>query len=635
MNNPNEIEHIVSLLTKYKEAYYNGQPLVSDQEYDKLEDTLRTIEPDHPFFEGVGYDPKEKTKWVKTNHVIPMMSLNKANSSADVKGWFLSSKPKDGLLSWSEKLDGISISLVYDQGKIVSATTRGNGEVGEDILANVVMMRNVPRQLPTSVTGAFRGEIVLLHDDFVKHFPSYSNARNAASGIARVEDREDAKKCQYLDVRIYEAFVRNVTFDNETQKFEYIRTLGFKTPMWGSSLTLDEALAVHDKYAKGYRQEIPYDIDGIVIRHHKQDSYDRAGERNNRPHGAIAFKFKADGTTTTLRDIVWQVGNTGRLTPVAQFDPVELAGATISKATLYNFSYVKALGLTKDCIIEVERANDVIPKITKKVNCFNKETFGAPTSCPSCNIDVVQEGEYIQCNNPSCSSKVEGNVKAWLDSLDILEWGTFVVSEIVKQGLINDIADLYNLTVGDLCDLTNEGGARLGEKTAQTLLDTLHAKKQVSLDQFLGGLNILLFRDKGVRKLMKGGLDTLDKIKTASLSDMESVEGIGDIKAKSFLKGLRDNESLIEKLLQHVSITDNKGSLTSMSFCVTGSLSHPRKVIEKMIKDAGGEMKSSVTKDLTYLVTNDPESSSSKNKKADSLRIPKITEEQLLQLINS
>lgn len=652
MNNQNRIDELEELITRYRESYYNGDPEISDEAFDNLEDELRDLQPDSSVLSDVGSPTPAKTKWKKKSHVIPMGSLNKANSIQDTLDWFSNSRSvlghrstdslkEDDSLFWSEKLDGISIALEYEKGKLVSAVTRGDGFMGEDIIANVVLMRGVPRHIdpPTPqskpITGVFRGEIVLTHDWFQLHFEDYSNPRNAASGQAKVEDREKAKRCAYLTVYVYEAFIDGYQFENMTEKFMFIDDCDLMIPNHGGPSSLKTIEEHYINYESHFRDELFYDIDGLVIRYHKQKDYERAGDRNNRPHGAVALKFTAESDTTTLRDVKWQVGNTGRVTPVAEFDPIELAGAEVQRSSLYNISYIHELGLNLEDEILVKRANDVIPRVVEVVVKNSDGILEVPTHCPCCSDTLHMDGEYLVCLNSMCPAQVAGTLKSWVESLDLLDWGDFVLEELVAQNLVTTPSDLYKLKVDDIATLTNTGGARVGEKTANKLLDKLHANTEITLDQFLGGLNIPLCRDRSFRKAMKGGFDTLDKIVNATANEIaSSSEGLGPKKADAMVEGLQKLSPVINELLEHLTIIDKGGPLKGKSFCITGSLSRSRKVIEKAIKDSGGDVKKGVSQSLTYLVCNDKESNSSKAKKARKYEIPLISEDELNQMMS-
>lgn len=634
------IGELENLIRRYRESYYNGEGEITDAEYDALEDELRVLDPDNEVLSEIG--STSTSGWPKVEHRIPMSSLNKANSLEDVLTWrrnALRSAGKTLLpeqldLCVVEKMDGISIALYYEGGKLVNAVTRGDGSVGEDIIANVVLMRGVPRYLREPLNVAFRGEIVLHKAQHRNHFPDYANPRNAASGLSRREAREEAAACEHLDVYVYAAYPSTSGFDTLEEELLWVKTLGFKTPSYYRITSTQDLHDLYRAYEEVERDLLPYEIDGLVVNFNQTSVRSAAGLRNRRPHGSVAFKFEAATALTRLTDVTWQVGKTGRLTPVAHFNTVKLVGANISKASLYNAQYIKDLDLKVGDEILVSRANDVIPKVIRVVRSNDSFTrVSVPEECPVCSSEVDKDGEYLVCSSSVCPSKVSGRLSAWIESLGILDWGEGLLDTLVSEGLVSDIPDLYTLKAEDLCDLQNAGGARLGEKTARRLLQSLHGVKSLPLDRFLGGLNIPMTRSSTVRKVMTGGYDTLDSIRQASLSEIEEIRGLGAVKALALEKGLRDNEATIKRLLEYVSIESASGTLSGLAFCITGKLSRPRKQIEADIREAGGDIKGSVTSSLDYLVVNDPESTSSKAKKARNLGVPMISEDRLAMMI--
>lgn len=633
-----DIKELEQKLRTYREAYYNGMPLVSDAVYDELEDELRSRDPENGFFDEVGFQPDQKTKWQKVQHSVPMTSLNKVNTIEELSDWAAKTKRKalltgDNELAWSEKLDGISIALYYENGKLVQALTRGDGQVGEDIIANAVMMKGVPNHLPRDIDLVVRGEIVLTHDMWREQFSDYSNPRNAASGIAKREERGKAQDCQYLTVYIYEAFA-DVGFPTEMEKFAFIEDLGFKTPSygWGTNVIVLDRL--YDAYQNGMREDLVYDIDGLVVRLNQSKAFKEVGMKGGRPRGAVALKFPNEAATTRLKDIKWQVGTTGRITPVAHFEPVDLVGATVKRASLYNAAYIEELGgLQINDEIVVSRANDVIPRVEEVTKRMDGFALQPPTGCPECGEPTEWDGEYLICDNVSeCPALAVGRIRNWIDSLGLLDWGLFITEKIIEEGLVQDIAGLYELTPEDLKDLRNANDAVLGEKKAHLLVDTLHDKTEVRLDELLGGLSISNCRQLTIQMLMDAGYKTVDDILDLSVSEMEQVEGIGEKKAKNIKEGLEQNESLIRELLTHVTVEKAGGPLEGLSFCLTGSMSKSRKLIYQDIKDAGGK-KSGVKRSLDYLVAADPSSNSSKATKARKYEIPVISESDLYDMM--
>lgn len=649
----NEVRELEQAILKHRDLYYNGQPKISDAAYDALEDELRALAPESEVLQAVGAPPGENG-WGKVEHQIPMGSLNKANSMEDVVEW-LDQLPDEIGIIWTEKMDGISVALRYKNGYFVQALTRGDGEEGEDITRNVRMMQGVPKVLNKSLTGDnnfdhwYRGEIVLPHDAFEKHFEGYSNPRNAASGTARAQDPEKAKRCKHLQVYTYEKFSEYPKMWDKTDEYfhsiQLIEKDGLTTPNWGGSTAwkvdgpehnLETIETVFKDYVGGKRDGLNYDIDGLVLRVSGTKLFNELGDYHGNPRGAIALKFEAEAETTVLTDVLWQIGNSKRVTPVAVFDTVELAGAEVSRASLYNMDYIRELMLNIGDQILVSRVNDVIPRVEAVVAKNNPGYVAPPINCPSCGSALKTVGKYLECHNQYCDAALAGYVKKWVDKLDLLDWGDTLIDSLVDFGHIQyNPSELYDMGVESLAGVPNSGGAILGEKKARRLIKKLHSKQhtEITLDQFVGGLNIPLIGQRTVLKFMKAGYNTLEALQNGGVKEFESIDGIGPERAEAMVEGLDHRANDICDLLKHVSIVDNEGPLVGKSFCFTGKLSRPRKQIEKDVKAAGGETKSSVSKSLSYLVCNNPESKSSKAKKARRYGVTIIGESDLLEMM--
>lgn len=359
-----DIRAVLNTLTAANEAYRQGSATMTDVEYDALEDKLAemvTLSPNDPwaakaqaFLDSIGAPPAENSGWVKVQHEVPMTSLNKAQDADDAKAWMKTLVRAE--MTMSEKLDGISVQMIYRDGTLVCAATRGDGTTGEDITRNVLRMKGV-RLNVKGFTGHIRGEIVLLRSDHAAHFPDYKNPRNAASGIAK---RLDGEGCEHLTVFAYKIVRRpeDSPIRRKQDEFTILQRLGFLVPQAQVVPSIDAAILIRDNYN---RDVLDYDIDGLVFEVDDLAYAAALGELNHRPKGAIAYKFPHMAAETTLRDIEWQVGKSGRLTPVAVFDPVMLAGARVERASLATPDRVTKLRLSKDCRVRVTRRNDVIP----------------------------------------------------------------------------------------------------------------------------------------------------------------------------------------------------------------------------------------------------------------------------------
>ncbi len=363
------VKELETLVAKARHDYYNGQPSVTDEVYDAWVDELADLKDDSPQVTAVGAAPV--SAWPKIEHEIPMGSLDKVQTIDGMTNWIQKySRPRSKLgtgyehLLVTEKLDGISISLKYVMGKFTQAITRGDGRVGEDITPNVARMKGVQHTLPKPWTMMVRGEIVLFKDDLVKRFPGMSNPRNAASGTSK---RLDGHGSEYLTVMVYQIpEIEGKNFLNETEVFEFLEAQGFMVPNWFRSAMAIGVRTPQDiwvDYQQRDREVLPYEIDGLVVRFNDLAYQLGLGEKHDRPVGAVAFKFSAITRETKARGRVDQVGGTGRITPVAVFDPVRILGAEVSRASLYNQKYVEEIGFYIGARIIVSRANDVIPRV--------------------------------------------------------------------------------------------------------------------------------------------------------------------------------------------------------------------------------------------------------------------------------
>lgn len=620
----NRIKELETKILQARKDYYNHQPTVSDKVFDAWVDELRTLEPANKAVTAVGA-PVAPSEWTKAQHQIPMGSLDKVNTPAEFTKWVLDTS-FDSKMLITEKLDGISIEVIYEDGKLVQAITRGDGTTGEDITVNVVKMGGVLSQLKDKFTGSLRGEIIMKKSVHKTHFADKANPRNAASGTSK---RLDGQGVDKLNVLFYQA-LGDVDFGVEQAQFAWLVDQGLDTPNWWVVKTDEQVNKFWRDYQDTKREKLDYDIDGLVIRVDNIAMQIALGEKDLRPKGAIAFKFDNEARESILRDIVWQVGNSGRLTPVATVDPVSLVGATVTRASLYNYSYIEELGLDIGATVLVARANDVIPRIEetiKKTGTVAKP----PTKCPECDGKVVFEGENLICTNTEhCRAQIVGRIKNWIKELNLLEWGDTLVEKLVEAKKVSTIADLYKLKVDDIANLD-----RLGEKTAKKVLDILWTNKKVSLEVFLGALSIPMIGQSTIKSIMGAGCDDLTKFGQLGAAQFEQVPGVGPTKAKFLADGLKHNQNLIKALLANgVEIKEKAtGVLSGKSVCFTGAMKNKRPVLEKMAADQGADVKGSVGKGLTYLVIADPASTSSKAVAARKLGTTLISEEDFLELV--
>lgn len=619
-------------LEKYRASYYAGHPEISDAAYDALEDELREIDPTNPVLARVG-SAELVAEWPKARHEIPMGSLNKAVNEEELRGWLTRCQEladKDGLgpvtdLFVAEKLDGISIEVIYRDGKMVDAITRGDGEVGERITQNVARMKGVPARIKDKRAMSVRGEIILRLSDMKKHFTSGTSPRNLAAGTSK---RFDGTNCEHLTVLFYDV-AADLDLPNEIEKFAFIRSLGFATPTTSHG-GIDDVMAIYQRYSGEVRQKLDYEIDGLVVYVNSLHVQSLLGEVNHRPRGAVAFKFASPAKVTKVLEIRWDTGPSGRVTPVAIVAPVELAGATVQRASLHNATNVRALGIGVGDEVLVSRRNDVIPYVEEVVE-KRGPAAEVPTLCGVCGSGLSVEGEYLVCRNTSCIAIVEGRIKTWVKVLDVKEWGEKLIEQLVEAKLVREPVDLYKLTWEQIAGLD-----RRGEKSAKRCLSERDARLPITLPVFIAALGMDSFALETAKLLVTAGYKTIEAMLGAKETDLAAINGLGPIKAASIVRGLAARREEIQRLLEAgiVPVTpDEQGPLAGLSFCFTGSSSRPRNELTQLVESKGGRVLAGVTKDLNYLVIADPASTSSKAVKARKYGTKLITEAELDQLV--
>lgn len=630
--NQDEINELAAAIIKHRRDYYNGCPTISDAAFDHLVDILARSVPNHYAVTSVGSPVEANTEWRKARHEIPMGSLDKVNTPEEFREWASDIFSANTSIFFTEKLDGASIELIYNEGELVQALTRGDGTEGEDIVRNVVKMSGVRRFIP-DFTGSLRGEIILRKSQLNKHFKDLANPRNAATGIAR---RINGEGCEHLDILYYQVLGNaedlGGDFKSEFLQFKFIEdTLKLKTPVYEAfaGKNIDEICAfVIQKWEEYHRlrEERDYDIDGLVIRVNDLAVQIELGDKDMRPKGAKAFKFRNENALSRITDVLWQTGNAGTITPVAEIDPVQLLGVTVTRASLYNIAYINELKLDVGAKVLVCRANDVIPRIEEVVKGTGT-VLKAPNKCPTCLGPVDLRGEKLMCVSvDTCPAQKVGRLINWVSSLNILEWGEALLTRLVESGKVKNISDLYRLSIEDLMNLE-----RMGEKSAKKCHQLLWARNPIPLEIFLGSLSIPLIAVSTIKMVMEAGFDNLDSILTAPKDELMKVKGLGPSKTESLFNGLRHNRGIILDLLDLGVKIENKiiGPLNGMSFQFTGTMKNKRAALEKIVVEKGGQVKS-VGKGLTYLVIDNPSSGTSKAVAARKLGIKLISEDDFL-----
>lgn len=610
-----QVEALAAALKKASDAYYNASPIMTDEAFDAMADKLRLIEPNHPVLKAIG--APVIGAWPKKKHQYMMGSQDKVKTKDEFIKWAAGKGP----FILTDKMDGSTIAITYENGKLVSGVTRGDGTEGEDITHNVLKMQNVAHTIP-GFTGVLRGEMVVYLDDFQKYLApqGYKNARNAANGIAR--DKSGDGLMKHIIVIYFDVLGPSLATEHDKYVFcdknnlAYVRISGLldASGIWSAfeKITADRA-------------QTNWEMDGVVVKINDLATQVQLGDLNGRPRGQIAIKFEAQSRETKIAQIEWQVGRNGRITPVATLEPCDIGGVTITRCTLNNRNYVAQLGASVGATVLLTRANDVIPAITAVTKPGSGIT-NEPTKCPSCGDDLEIEGAYILCPMLECQGKTVGGLAKWLASTKMRGIGPSILAELINHG-ITDPAKLYSASRSDFDEAA--GSDKNGEK----IFHQVQESRNIDLATFLYGLNIDHLGEINARRFEKH-FRTLDAVLAADINDIAQVQGVKTT-ADDIFHALASKAALIKELAPQLSFKafQDKGPLAGKSFCITGELSEGRDEVHEWIRSNGGEVKTSVSKNLDFLVTNDTTSGSSKNVKAAALGVRIINEDEMRKMV--
>ena len=640
INKIDRIKELTELLNKASDSYYNtGDTIMEDHEFDTLLEELCSLEQETGFVmvtsptHKVGYEVKSELQKVIHNH--PMLSL------AKTKDWnefiiYFGSKDVVGML----KMDGLTCSLRYVNGRLVSAETRGNGEIGEDIFHNIKTVKTVPQKIPYKDELIVDGEIICTYEDFEPFSTEYKNPRNFASGSIRLLDSNECAKRPLTFV----AWNVIKGFDNENsflRKLVLIDELGFTVVPWTSSFDWDAK-----EFLVNEAKKLGYPIDGLVGRFGDIKYGESLGATSHHSNAAYAFKFGDETYETILRDVEWNPTRTGIIAPVAVFDEVDLDGALTTKATLHNLSIIEQLELGIGDTITVYRSNMVIPKIDD--NLTRSNTLKIPTVCPCCGhpteVKYTDNSKVLMCTNPDCPAKKLARFTHFVSrkcmNIDGLSERTLEL--LISNNLIKNFRDIYHLKehVGKLCTLDG-----MGKKSVENLLNSIEKSRDVKLENFIAALgipNIGLSAAKAISKKFNDSHYDFVLALANDNYDFSQIDDFGEITNKSLHDWWHSKDPMVGLLPMEVNFivendTGSSSNLDGKSFCITGSLTHyaNRDALVKAIEDNGGKYVSSVSKKTDYLINNDKNSTSGKNKKAIDLNIPIISEEDFLNMIKN
>ena len=630
------IEELEKLISKYQKSYYDGEGEISDAEFDKLWDELKSLDPNNPILHKVGAD---SGNFAKVQHVMPMGSQEKAANPEEFLAWANKHQYDQYLVEY--KLDGASLELQYENGYLVRAVTRGDGSIGDDITANARKMRGVNAAIYKDgqlvpFTGGIRGEVIMTHQVHKDYFSDKANCRNAANGLMK---RKDGQGSEFLKLITYDALSTDGKsyFTNEEEKIRWLMDCGFNVVKLVICKSPDRVIAYRAKVMEE-RKNIEYDIDCLVIKERKINLEDA---RRARPDHQIAFKFSLEEAVSTLRQVEWSI-NGGTYTPVAIFDEVELNGTRVQRASLANPDKMRQLGVRIGSHVVVVKRGEIIPKIESVVEEKDIVTseIPFPCVCEVCGTKLIDEGSRLYCPNKECSKRVLHQLLKFQDVVDIRDLGTTLITDLFKDGRLKSISDIYSLSQEDLVPyFLNEESMEAEKKSlgAQKVYNSIQSHRNMKLATFVAGFDIEGIAESSAEKLVNAGFNTLEKLLAASEEQIAQVSGFAEIMAHTVVEGLAENAEEMKSLITSGTIileAEGQGSLSGKSFCFTGELhSMKRADAEALVKKNGGSIKSSVTKDLSYLVTNDTTSGSSKNVKAAKFNIPIIDENAFLELV--
>ena len=663
MDIKSKIESLRDELRQHNYNYYIlDNPTISDYEFDMKLKELQALEEAHPEF----YDENSPTKRVGGTitknfntvvHDFRMYSLDNSYSKEDLMDWEKRIKKMiDGEVQYTCELkyDGASMNLTYENGKLVRAVTRGDGVQGDEVTANVKTINTVPLQLKGDYPERFdiRGEIVLPIEGFLKmneerianEEEPYRNPRNTASGSLKLQDSSEVAK-RPLECLLYSIKGNNLNVSTQFEGLEKARAWGFKVPKEAKLVNSIDEVLDYVNYWEEHRHNLPYEIDGVVVKVNSLFQQDELGYTAKAPRWAMAYKFKAEQVSTRLNEITYQVGRTGAITPVANLEPVQLAGTIVKRASLHNADQIEKLDIREGDEVFVEKGGEIIPKIIA-VDLTKRPEDSKPTvyitHCPECQTELVRpegEAKHYCPNYNGCPPQIVGRIQHYISrkAMDIEGLGGETVALLVKEGLISNYADLYELMVEQVIPLE-----RMAEKSAENLVKGIEASRQIPFERVLFALGIRYVGETVAKKLAKH-YKSIDALMFTSVLDLVTVDEIGERIAESVVEffSSEENKTIIERLktygvqleISAEKLANQTDKLKGQTFVVSGVFETiSRNDLKKLIEDNGGKVSSSISSKTSYVVAGD-KMGPSKRTKAESLGISLLTEQEFLELL--
>lgn len=642
----NRMKELIEILNNASRLYYQySTPIMTDFEYDKLYDELEKLEKETNTILSnsptQNVEPEAIDSLVKVEHPAPMLSLSKTKSISELAS-FLGNQ--EGLLSW--KLDGLTIVLTYKDGKLSSGVTRGNGIIGEVITENVKKFKNIPLTIPYKGTLVVRGEAVIKYSDFNKmneelddDSSQYKNPRNLCSGSVRQLDSKVTAK-RNVNCIIFALIESEKKFKLKSEEFEWLKSLGFDIVEYHkvTSNNLEEQVL----YFKNKINEYDIPSDGLVLLYNDIEYGKQLGTTAKYPKNAIAFKWQDETAETKLIDVDWLVSRTGLINPVAVFEPVELEGTIVSRASLHNVSILQGLSLGIGDTILVYKANMIIPQIADNLTQSNSLTI--PNKCPVCNHEAriisSNDVKYLYCMNDFCPAKLVKRLSQFTsrNAMNIEGLSDAIINKLADEGLIKTYADIYNLKRYKNDIISFEG---FGEKSYDNLINSIEKSRNVKLANFIFALGIPDIGLSRAKLICKNYSNDINKIRNLTFEELSKIDGIGEIIAKEWIDTFNNEDFIkeLELLLKEVNFTDtsidNNQPLKDLIFVITGSVNNftNRDELVEYIETYGGKVVKAISNNVNYLINNDITSTSTKNTKAKELGIKIISENDLMSMI--
>ncbi len=648
------IKELTEIIRYHNDLYYNQDtPEIEDFEYDALTRELKALEKEFPSLLSPD-SPTQKVGgaalklFTPVEHKVKMESLQDVFSIEELKDFGSKIDTSKTAFSVEPKIDGLSVSLEYENGKFVRGSTRGDGLTGEDVTANLLRIEPIPKTIDFKGFLEVRGEVYMPRDSFERLVKSQElmgetpakNPRNAAAGSLRQKNSEITAK-RGLDMFIFNIQqIEDKKFSSHIETLDFLKFLGFHVlPSYKKCNSISEAIEEVERIGNT-RGNLPYDIDGAVIKVDNLSYRDELGSTSKYPKWAVAYKYPPEEKDTVLRSIEINVGRTGALTPTAVFDPIELAGTTVSRAVLHNEDFIKEKGICIGDVIRVRKAGEIIPEVLSvSVHKGENPPYAMPKVCPSCNSPVSrEEGEaVIRCHNADCPAQLLRHLIHFTsrDAMDIEGLGPAVLEQLLDAGLISNIVDIYTLDGSKVLSLE-----RTGEKSVNNLINAIEKSKDNDLSKLIFAFGIRHIGSKAAKLIAEHFL-SIDAILDAKKEDYEAIEGFGEIMAESAAEffALDNTKNMIARLkelgVNMESKKEIKGDVfAGLTFVLTGTLpTYTRSEAGEIIESLGGKVSSSVSKKTSYVLAG--EEAGSKLEKANALGVKVITEEEFNDMIKA